>query len=886
LRRISWKPAKVLRRGSTLGTGLREPAIGHFVVERGRLVAGALAAADGAEQVVLRAPAGSGKTVLLAQLAAGLRERGDMVAWLGLEPADNDAGHLLTRLVAAVADGAARAAVPADDELARLATPPRDPVDAGYLRLLADALPADSPVWLLLDDVHALSPGRAADGLARLLDTAGPRLRTVLACRSGPPLPLAGRIVDGRAVELDGAELAFGPAEARALLAAHDLRLDDDLVAQLLERTEGWAAGLRLAALSLAQSDDAAGFVASFGGDRRQVADYLVSEVLRGLPPYVTDFMLATSAPAELSVELAAVLSGRADAGAILDRLAGSNVLTTRSDTAPPTYRYHALLRGYLAGRAQARDLASFRTGHSAAAAYFDRRGLPTAALAHAARGQDWPLLTDLLHRHGLPLVLRGRGSDVAAALDLLPPAARIDPQVTLLGALLAMADGQVAAGLAAVDALPDLSAQPRTAALAHAVRLYGAQLTGAHGAALQALLDGPALNDGSVEAVLLQAMRGMSRLDAEDVPRAEAEIGPATRAALAQGYDFLALRCMIRLSATAAERGRPEEMVRRAEEAIGFAAERGWERTAVLAPTYFAAAWGAWGLLDDELTEQNLSAAEGLAADAEPRFAMFIALLRAYVSGERSGSAAELARRVRTAWAATDETILGRHGMSPLCMVDLAYADAGRDGDWMRETVARAERRLPGTGDLEVVRAWRLLAGDRPVEARTTLEPVLDGRLATDVRALLYGWQLECRAATTLGRGVRAHEALLAMLEVATVGRLVRPVVLAAPVVHEMLRDGRGRFGASEEFVGQVLQAVRSRPAPGADPVDLPALTERETTILRDLPSLLSLQGIADAHHVSENTVKTHVRSIYDKLGVHTRREAVRRAEELGLLQ
>jgi LuxR family maltose regulon positive regulatory protein len=861
-----------------------EPALAGFVVERGRLVDTALAAVDGAEQIVLRAPAGSGKTVLLAQLAARLRERGEAVAWLGLEPADNDAGHLLTRLVAALSEGAARAATVADGELARLAAPPGDPVDTGYLRLVADALAADRPAWLLLDDVHALAPGRSADGLARLFDVAGGRLRTVLACRSGPPLPLAARIMDGRAVELEGAQLAFRPAEARALLAAHELRLDDDLLAELLERTEGWAAGLRLAALSLARSGDAAAFVASFGGDRRQVADYLVNEVLRGLPRYVTDFMLVTSGPDELTVELAAVLSGRADAGAILDRLAGSNVLTTRSDTAPPTYRYHALLRGYLAGRAAARDLAAFHAGHTAAAAYFDRTGMPTAALVHAGGGQDWRLLTDLLHRHGLPLLLRGRGSDVATALDLLPPTPRTDPQLTLLGALLAMGDGQVVAGLAAVDSLPDLSGQPRVAALAQAVRLSGARLTGTRGRRLVELLEAPGLEDGSVEALLLAALRGMARIDLDDVPGAEAEIGTALAMAREQGYDALALTCMAQLCATAAADEQPH-MVDRAEQVIEFATERGWERTAVMLPSYVVAACGAWSALEDERAERSLRIAESLSGAAEPRLGVLLALLRAYLDEDRAGAPAATTTRIGAIWAEVDETVLGVNKMSPVCMIELGRAEATGNLEWMQETVTRAERRLAGTGDLEVVRAWQDLLGARPEQARTRLAPVLAGQQRAASRALLAAWLLECRAALALGRSTRAHEALVAALGVAVPRSLLRPLVFAPPEVLELLRTGRGRFGPSEDFAGRVLQAagrLRAGTGTGSQPA---ALTEREATILRDLPSLLSLQGIADAHHVSENTVKTHVRSIYDKLGVHTRREAVRRAEDWGLL-
>jgi LuxR family maltose regulon positive regulatory protein len=399
----------------------------------------------------------------------------------------------------------------------------------------------------------------------------------------------------------------------------------------------------------------------------------------------------------------------------------------------------------------------------------------------------------------------------------------------------------------------------------------------------MAALLAVPRLADGSAESMLLTTMHGIGRLEVNDIPGAEAEIGAAARMALEQGYDVLALQCLSRLATAAGEAGHPSAMLERAEAAVGFAAERGWERTSALGSAYFIAAWGAWAMLDDDRVERNLTAADNVVRAAEPRVPILVALLRAYLEAERAGSTAGLARRVREVWAAADEDVVGLLGVSITCTVELAYAEASGDPGWLRETVARAERCLTRTGDLEVVRAWVELAGGRPEQARTLLAPVLAGRLRTRIRALLCAWQLECRAATALGRSVRAHEALLAMLEIAAPRLLLRPVVLAAPEVHELLRAGQGRFGSSEEYVNRVLRAVSLAATP-AD-ATAPMLTDREKTILRDLPSLLSLADIAAAHRVSENTIKTHVRAIYDKLGVHTRREAVQRATDLGVL-
>jgi LuxR family maltose regulon positive regulatory protein len=401
----------------------------------------------------------------------------------------------------------------------------------------------------------------------------------------------------------------------------------------------------------------------------------------------------------------------------------------------------------------------------------------------------------------------------------------------------------------------------------------------------MAALIAAPALDDGSAESLFLTAMRGIGRLELEEISTAEAEIDAAARMALEQGYDVLALHCLSRLATAAGESGRFLAMLDRADAAIAFATERGWERTATLQSTYFLAAWGGWSMLDDERTARNLRIADDIAGVAEPSVPILVALLRAYAEAEWAGSTAGLARRVREVWAGADESVVGRSGVSAICTVDLGYAEAVDDTEWAHETVARAERCLAGTGDLEVVQAWDQLAAGQPQSARALLGPVLAGRLKVGVRALLFGWQLECRAAAAVNQPVRAHEALLAMLDIAGPRLLFRPLVLAAPEVRRMLRAGQGRFGSSEDFVTRVLRELQSRSERSAQRTTSPTLTDREVTILRDLPSLLSLADIAAAHQVSENTVKTHVRSIYDKLGVHTRREAVQRATELGVL-
>ncbi|MDF2739778.1 MAG: ATP-dependent transcriptional regulator, MalT-like, LuxR family, partial [Actinomycetia bacterium] len=304
-----------------LASKLAAPAMPGRVVERPRLFK---LLDTGVERPVtlVAAPAGSGKTLLLTSWMSAASPPRE-VAWLSLDRGDNDPVRFWAYVLAALGRSGA---VPADSGLRAVQPSPGDD-DALPPSLLHGLEELASPVVLVLDDVHELTEPRVLDGLDFLIRHAPPQLRLVLSTRADPPLALHRLLVSGQLTQLRGADLAFTVPEVDELLAGYDYRprLSDDDLAVLQARTEGWAAGLRLAAVSMQHQPDLHRFVMELAGDDRSLAGYLVSEVLEQQPAELRGFLLRTCVVGELSGELADALTGRDDGERTLARLERAN---------------------------------------------------------------------------------------------------------------------------------------------------------------------------------------------------------------------------------------------------------------------------------------------------------------------------------------------------------------------------------------------------------------------------------------------------------------------------------------------------------------------------------------------------------------------------------
>src|SRR3982751_222050 len=379
-----------------LGTKLHLPLPRRRLVQRTRLTD--LLRADGGEGprlVLVAAPAGFGKTTLLAQWLTAAEGSQRRVAWLALDPGDADLRLFLTHVAAAIQTVEPEAGV---DALALLEAGATPPPDAVLVSLINDLDVLAGPTVVALDDYHVIDAAAVHEAVTFLLDNLPPQVTLAMTTRADPPLPLSRLRARGELVEVRAADLRFTTGEAQTFLnEVMGLQLESALVAALETRTEGWAAGLQLAALSARThagapdgSGDVAGFVEAFSGSHRFVLDYLVEEVLDRQPDGVRAFLLDTSVLEQLTGELCDALTGRSDGQPMLETLERENLFVIPLDDVRRWYRYHHLFADALRARLTVGDAGGVRELHAAASRWLAENGLLADALRHAIAGGDY----------------------------------------------------------------------------------------------------------------------------------------------------------------------------------------------------------------------------------------------------------------------------------------------------------------------------------------------------------------------------------------------------------------------------------------------------------------------------------------------------------------
>lgn len=863
------------------------------------------------------APAGYGKTTLLAGLADRFRSSGVPVAWVTCDREDDS-----TTFWAAVLRATTTAAGESAVALASL-VPPRGATDPAFVASLLSVIEEEVPdLLLVLDDVHELEDRSVLDGLRQVLDRAPAGLRIGLGGRFEPPIGLHKLRLNGRLHEVRAADLAFTSEEAHEFWDRHGAALGEQLEDRILGLTEGWPAGLRLAALSLERVDDPTGFVDAFAGDDRSVADYLAGEVIARLSDDMADFLVSTCIVEELSGELAARLSGRPDSAALLDDLAQRNALVVRLGRVGRWFRYHALLRSYLTAVLDRRDRGEAERLHATAATWYLEQDRPVDALEHALAADDDTLTVKILRDRGLAMLLAGTGGAVRRAVQSPPLALAGTPVILVHRALTAMEDGDIAAAEEALTELartPDDESDERLTALRRVAVLHRARmasdLAGARASELVSELgSGPGSGveprpdagklppdvDPDIRLLVL-ADRGVLRLVAGDFAGTRQDLLRAAELAQTNGLDYLALYCLNHVTGAYVAQNDFPAGRRAAEAAIAFATERGWARSPRMAYGYALAGWTAFLLLEPDaaarwareavaVIDTSIDVeAEGVARSAE-----------AVISFDEPPQRRDACERLEETTAWMTERV-GSTALTATAAVHELRMCLGL-GEWSRaeRAVLRAKDRLGPQGDVAVLEAQLAFARGRVVDAQRLLRPVLRGEVTPTIStALTTAWLIEAMIADRSARRPAAVDALLAALANAAPTGASRPFFDAGPQLRPLLTDLRGRAGRLEGFLESVLDGIAGMDAwqaersggqtPGRGS---PAargegswLTERELGVLRDLPSMMTLSEIASAQGVSLNTVKTHVRSIYAKLNTGSRREAIAAARRRGLL-
>jgi LuxR family transcriptional regulator, maltose regulon positive regulatory protein len=841
---------------------------------------------------LLAAPAGYGKTLLLASWAATARPPGP-VAWVTVGPDDAQSptfwGHVLDALAAT---GIAPEGAPAGLD-------PR--LDGGHLfvRSLANwlaELPA--PLVLVLDDLHEATGEAVATELRLLLRFAPPQLRLVVATRADPPLSLQRLRVAGQLREIREAELAFTRSEAGDLLRRQGVELSTGELEVLWRRTEGWAAGLRLAALTLREHPLPGRFVDELAGDDRAIAGYLLEEVLAVQPPELRAFLLRTSVPDRICGGLADALTGGADGAEVLARLEREHVFTMGAGPGRDWYRYHPLFAELLRAELRHERPEELPALHRLAAGWQAANGLPVDAVRSALAAGDLDQAVVLLADSWLSLLVEGQAATLAELLARLPAERmRANPELAGVAALGRLALGELEEADAWLE-LAEAGAARAGAALPLA-RLWRARLVGDAAGALAAA--GPLLAPGGDAAwerlarpddrrTLALDLLGVAQLWSGRLEEAAGHLEQAVAAAAWTGRELVELDATAHLAVLEALRGNLGRAVELGRRAVGRA--RGRAAPAVpVACAELAIASAAY--YRDELGPAAAALARATRVAGRDRMvALGAAVLAAFLATGPDDQAAALARLDAAVRATGDQPPQLLAGRARAARARLLAA-AGDD----TAAMATLDEEAGGREPVEAVGLARLqLARGEPAAAVATVAPLLagvPGGPAADKPSLAIEASLVDAAGTqALGDHDAAARSLRRALDLAGPEGFRRAFVEGGTPVRALLVDHLHREDSHRALAGTLLARLRDATGSTASPGAAAAaaalvepLSEREQVVLRYLPSTLSAGEIADELFVSLNTVKTHIKSIYRKLDTNRRWDAVRRARQLQLL-
>ena len=787
-------PDDVTGRAARPGLGGVVPRPGLF----GRLGASA-------RVTVLSAPPGSGKTVLLRSWIGepGLADR---VAWVAVGRGEQDPQRFWLSVL-----GALRGTSAGSGLVRELTAAPDLDGWAVVERLLKDLAPLADRLWLVIDDMHELGSAEALAQLELLVMRAPPELRFVLATRHDLRLGLHRLRLEGELTEIRAADLRFTLAEARELLTAAGVALPEPALAMLHERAEGWAAGLRLAALSLAGHEDPERFAAEFSGSERTVADYLLAEVLERQPDEVRRLLLRTSVLERVSGPLADVLTGGSGGERMLAELEQANAFVVSLDAGRSWFRYHHLFADLL-------QLALRRTApgevtalHEAAAGWFAEHGFPVEAIRHAQAARDWGLAARLLADNWPGLHLGGQAATVHVILAGFPAGATAaDAELATVAAADELAQGSLEEaerflGLAArrFEGPASVPAGRRGQAqlLLGVVRLLLARQHGNLPAVaeearrLQALTEAPdAVPAGLGEELRALALVNLGITEYWGGRLAEAEPHLEHGIALARkiGRPYLEFLGLAHRTSIATVRSSPYALAEeRARQTIELARRHGWTDEPAAGIAYKTlAAGGIWRRQLEEAADWVRRAERTLRAEADPMTAIVIRYIRALLELARGRdqevlATFEAAERLSRLLDAPDWPLMRARALRLHALVRLG--ETGR----AEQDIAEIGEQGPLSGEIRMALAALRIAQDDPHAATAALAPVLSGAVpVAPATWLSLACLLEAIARDALGDPAAARGAMRRALDAAAPDG-----VLAAFLFHPPARELFDRY-------------------------------------------------------------------------------------------
>jgi LuxR family transcriptional regulator, maltose regulon positive regulatory protein len=908
----------VAERDALLATKLSIPVSRPGVVPRPRL-----AERLGEGLVLVCAPAGYGKTVLIADW---VRQTHRPAAWLSLDAGDSDPARFWRHAVAALD----RARPGTGARVSRLLGPPApqsfDALVTAVVNELAAQPDADEQL-LVLDDYHLVDSPPVHASLGLLLERRPPGLHVVVSSRADPPLALARLRARGQLAEVRAADLRFTAGEAAALLAgvaaSSGNQLPEAAVATLTERTEGWAAGLQLAGLSLRGQADTAGFVAAFTGSHRFVLDFLAEEVLEQQDEEVRTFLLETSVLDRLSGQLCDAVTGRVGSQALLERVERAGLFLVPLDEVRRWWRYHHLFADVLRARLLDRKPAQAALLHRNAASWYQDQGLVDDAIRHAAAAGELTWAARLIERNfDTAFYLRGEVATIQRWLGILPAdLIRTRPRLLLAQALMAATSGR----LAAVEPLLDAAERTSVAAdeepfeptagrgrsvlvnvpaLLAGLRCYLAELhDDAEATAMFASRAQAQLSEGEwLLSSLIQGFRATAEWLHGRLAEAERAFASSLAGRRAAGLTTMAALAGQELAVVQRVRGRLDAAVCTVQEVLEFTAPPGLPPLPAAGPGYVALAELSYQR--NELDSALLQVIEGISLCRQFVYTTPLAIGLATLAwirqatGDPPGALAAMAEAMQAAPGPPGllNPVPAQRTRLLLVQGDLAAAarwaqDCGLDPD-----DAPDYHREQG----HQVLARVLLAQGLSGQALALLDRLYSSAAAQGrIGSVIETGALRALALAACGEEADAVDALAEALTLAAPQGYVRVFADEGPPMAALLgkliaaqRTGQAAAGVPLGYLARLQRAFDAgqgicapERSAAAGPELIGQLTSREVEVLTMVAAGRSNQAIAGELVVSLDTVKKHVSHILAKLGAASRTEAVARARELRLL-
>jgi LuxR family maltose regulon positive regulatory protein len=861
---------------------------------------------------LISAPAGFGKTTLVSAWAAGC---GRPVAWLSLDEGDSDPARFLAYLAAALRTVGVEVEGGSSTDAGTPAA-----AESFLTALINQVADAPEPLVLVLDDYHLVTAQPIHDALSFLIDHLPSQMHLVIATRADPPLPVARLRGRGQLVELRLVDLRFTPEEAAEFLdRAMGLALSGDDIAALNARTEGWIAGLQMAALSLQRQDDVAQFVAAFAGSDRYILDYLMEEVLHREPEDVQAFLLQTSILDRLCGPLCdAVLGGEAAAPSqeVLERLESANLFILPLDSERRWYRYHRLFADLLRQRLHRVDRERVPILHRRASAWHEESGLMAEAIEHALAAGDVKRAADLIAENAEETLKRGEVATFRRWIDALPEdLVRARPPLCVLYAWMLLWQSQ---SLKVIESLLQDIEEGDECVSGRVTALRGlmAGLRGQTGPAVE--LSRRALEQLPEEEQFIRVFAtwilSTAQLVSGEGVVDDHALDEVLRMSQGTGNVMLSVMVMCNRAEILMRQGQTHKAAELYQEALRLATDVRGRRMPIAGQALIGLGELSreWGDLD--AAERYL--VEGI--DLTEQWTE-VGALEAYIPLARVRWAQG---DMDSAWDALEKAqeLATQFDLSEL---DDLSVDLFRAWMWISQGDLEPARRWAEARDLFkyidtplqeaasdsydlrmrkyelLVLARLLIAQGQPGEALkllASLIPVAEWRGRPGMLVEIHVLQaLACQAQGDLDRAMDALGDALALAEpkgyVGIFAGEASPGGEGEPM-RVLLREAAKR-GIMPGYVNKLLAACgvseyggvgEPRPYPQVQSLPEP-LSERELEVLRLLNTHLSSTEIAERLCISANTVRFHIKNVYGKLGVHSRSDAVQRAGELGLL-